>query len=271
MSDIAGIFDLPETEYHADKHVPGGSFSSTMAKHILRAPAYLRHYLDTPRQERAVFDFGHAVHAGVLGVGLEVEVLDFPDWRTKAAREARDEVYARGGVPMLERDYAPVEAAVAEVKAHELAGPMFAEGLPERSVYARDPETGLWLRARIDWITPDGWLIDLKTARSGEPYAFERVGRGFGYDLQAAFYCHVYHLATGIKPQGFRLVTVEGDAPHLVDVHEPPDWADIGEAKRKLACSIYKDCMTTGNWPGRPAVINRITSPDWALMEEEIE
>ena len=44
--------------------------------------------------------------------------------------------------------------------------------LPERSVYARDPETGLWLRARIDWITPDGWLIDLKTARSGEPYAF---------------------------------------------------------------------------------------------------
>lgn len=267
----AGVFDIPEVEYHADTHVPGGSFSSTMAKIILRSPAHLRHYLDTPSTEKAEFDFGHAVHAGVLGVGLQVTLLDYDSYRSKAAREARDAVYAEGGVPMLERDYTPVPAAVEAVKAHELAGPIFTEGQAEQSIYGQDPETGLWLRGRIDWITPDGYLIDLKTARTGEPYAFERAGRGFGYDLQAAFYCHVYHLATGKRPRGFRFVTVETTAPHLVDVHEPTDWLDIGEAKRKVATSLYLDCLTTGKWPGRPPVINRISSPDWALMEEEIE
>ena len=68
-----------------------------------------------------------------------------------------------------------------------------------------------------------------------------------------------------------RLITVESDAPHLVDVHEPPDWAEIGEAKRKLGTALYADCLARNHWPGRPAVINRITSPDWELPEEEIE
>lgn len=263
---MTGLVTLPEVDYHRRPE-----FSSTMARIILRSPANLRHYLDSPRRESPTFDFGHVVHAGVLGVGLEIDVLDYPDWRTKAAREARDAAYAEGRVPMIERDYVQVRAAVEAVKEHELAGPIFAEGVAEQSAFAVDPETGVPLRARLDWITPDGWLIDLKTAESGDPYRFERKGRGFGYDLQAAFYCHVYELATGKRPAGFRFVTVEGDAPHLVDVHEPTDWLDIGEAKRKLATSLYLDCMTTNKWPGRPAVINRISSPDWALQEEDIE
>lgn len=65
-----GLYEIPELEYHADKLVPGGSFSSTQAKQILKSPAHLRSYLDTPRVEKSVFDFGHIVHAGMLGVGL---------------------------------------------------------------------------------------------------------------------------------------------------------------------------------------------------------
>ena len=266
-----GLYEIPETEYHRDEAVPGGSFSSTMAKQILRSPAHLRHYLDAPRIEKDAYDYGHAVHAGVLGVGLDVVILDYPDWRTKKAQQERDEVRASGGVPYLERDYAGVRAAIAAVAEHPLAAEIFADGLAERSMFGVDPETGLWLRGRVDWITPDHYLVDLKTARNGEPHAFEREGRRLGYDLQGAFYTHLYKLATGTAPRGFRFVTVENDGPHLVDVHEPPDWADIGEAKRKLALSLYRDCLSTGQWPGRPPVINRISSPDWALIEEEIE
>ena len=81
----------------------------------------------------------------------------------------------------------------------------------------------------------------------------------------------VYQLATRRRPTGYRLITVETNAPHLVDVHEPPDWAEIGEAKRKLGTALYADCLAHNHWPGRPAVINRIASPDWELPEEEIE
>lgn len=266
-----GLYTVPEIEYHQDTMVPGGSFSSTMAKRILESPAHLRHYLDTPRVERPEFDFGHAVHAAVLGEGLGVHLLDFPDYRTKAAREERDAAYAAGLVPMLERDYAPVLAAASAVREHPIAGPIFASGRPEVSAYAIDPDSGLWLRGRFDWVTDDGLLVDLKTARDGEPYRFESAGRRLGYDLQQAFYTHLYGLATGSAPSGFLFVTVHSSAPHLVDVHQPPDWADIGEAKRKLATSLYAECLATDTWPGRPAVINRVTSPDWALMEEEIE
>ena len=262
-----GLYDVPELEYHADRE----TLSSTMLKTILRAPAYLRHYLDSPRAEKREFDFGHAVHGLVLGVGLDVAVLDHDSYRAKAAQAERDEAYAAGRAPMLAHEYARAEAAANAVRNHELAGPIFAEGRAEVSAYATDPDTGIPLRARIDWITPDGYLIDLKTARSGEPYAFERAGRGWGYEVQAAHYCHVYHLATGKRPAGYRLVTVEVDAPHLVDVHEPPDWAEIGEAKRKVGTALYADCLARDHWPGRPAVINRITSPDWELPEEEIE
>ena len=43
-----GLYDVPELEYHADRE----TLSSTMLKTILRAPAYLRHYLDTERVEK---------------------------------------------------------------------------------------------------------------------------------------------------------------------------------------------------------------------------
>ena len=262
-----GIYSIPELEYHADRD----ALSSTWLRRILDSPAYLRHYLDSPRTNQPEFDFGHAVHGGVLGVGLDVTILDFPDWRTKAARDERDAVYTAGGVPMLARDYTPIQAAVEAVKAHPLAGPIFADGTPEMSVYAVDPDTDVPLKARIDWIGSDGYLYDLKTARSGEPHAFERAGRGWGYEVQAAHYCHVYELATGTRPAGFRLVTVESGAPHLVDVHEPPDWPEIGEAKRARGTALYAECLATNSWPGRPAVINRITSPDWAREGEGIE
>ena len=262
-----GLYDVPELEYHADRE----TLSSTMLKHVLRAPAYLRHYLDTERVEKPAFDFGHTVHALVLGVGLGFEVIDAGSWRTKAAQEARDEAYADGRVPMLAHEYERAEMAADAVRNHELAGQILAAGRAEVSAYAIDPDTGIPLRARIDWTGDDGYLYDLKTARTGEPFAFERAGRGWGHEVQAAHYCHVYQLATRRRPTGYRLITVETNAPHLVDVHEPPDWAEIGEAKRKLGTALYADCLAHNHWPGRPAVINRIASPDWELPEEEIE
>ncbi|GAA2237493.1 hypothetical protein GCM10010401_07080 [Rarobacter faecitabidus] len=265
-----GIYDLPELEYHADP-IPGGSFSSTMAKQILKSPAHLRHYLDSPRVEKKEFDFGHIVHGGVLGVGLDVEVLDFDDYRTKAAREARDRAYAAGRVPIIERDYEPARDAIEAVKAHPIAWPLFAgDGLPERSAFAVDPSAGLWLRGRFDWITPSGILVDLKTTTDGAPFAFDSDARKLRYYLQAAFYMHVYQLATGDEPRGFMFVTVEKSAPHLVDAYQVGRAGlELGAMQTRRAIDTYKRCLDSGEWPGRPAVINELNPPLWAITEEE--
>lgn len=266
-----GIYDIAELDYHRDP-IEGGSFSSTMAKQILKSPAHLRSFLDAPRVEKAAFDFGHIVHAGVLGVGLEVEVLDFPDYKTKAAQDAKKAAYAAGKVPVIERDYATARAAIKAVKEHSIAGPLFAgPGTPESSAFAIDPDTGLWLRGRFDFTTPGDFLVDLKTTVDGEPNSFERGGRRLGYDVQQEFYKHVYRLATGRDPEGFAFVTVEKTAPHLVDVHMPTDWAELGASRVRRALDLYAECVKSGDWPGRPPVINRTPSPLWAFDDEEIE
>lgn len=265
-----GLYDIPELDYHADP-VAGGSFSSTQAKQILKSPAHLRAYLDSPRVEKKEFDFGHIVHAGVLGVGLQVEVFDFPDYKTKAAQDAKKVAYAAGKVPVIERDYAPARAAIKAVKEHAIAGPLFAgAGKPEDSAFGIDPTTGLWLRGRFDWTTPNRILVDLKTTRDGSPRAFARSAHDLGYPVQDAFYRHVYELATGQPPTGFVFVTVESSAPHLVDVHElETEWAQIGQQQMHRAITRYKQALDTNNWPGRPAVINTLEAPRWAVYEEE--
>lgn len=267
-----GLYDIPELDYHADP-VAGGSFSSTQAKQILKSPAHLRTYLDSPRVEKKEFDFGHIVHAGVLGVGLQVEVLDFPDYKTKAAQDAKKAAYAAGRVPVIERDYAPARAAINAVKEHAIAGPLFAgAGKPEDSAFGIDPTTGLWLRGRFDWTTPDTVLVDLKTTRDGSPHAFARSAATLGYDVQEAFYRHVYELATGHPPRGFVFVTVESTKPHLVDVHRGDDeWRLIGDQQMRRAIDRYKTALDTNQWPGRPAVINEMAPPPWVELEIEME
>lgn len=273
-----GIYDVPELAYHADP-VPAGSFSSTQAKQILKSPAHLRHYLDSPRAEKREFDFGHAVHAGVLGVGLEL--VEIPEKvlasngaaSTAAAKAFIAEAYLAGKVPLKAADLAPIGAAIQAVRDHEIAGPLFAgDGKPEQSAFAVDPETGLWLRGRFDWTTPNHILVDLKTVRDGAPSEFRRDVPKFGYDVQDAFYRHVYELATGEAPRGFVFVTVEKEAPHLVDVHElDVEWQEVGRTRMRRAIERYKRALDTGEWPGRPAVINTLSAPIWYLNEAEEE
>lgn len=259
-------YAMADEVYHADP-LKGttryGSFSSTQAKQILKSPAHLRSYLDEPRTHKPAFDFGHVVHHGVLGTGMVVKVLDFDDWRTKAAQTARDEAHAAGLVPMLRKDWKRAEAAIAAVKAHPLAGPLFRGGRPEVSAFAPDPITGLWLRARADYVQ-DGVLVDLKTAVDGEPRTFGRAASRLGYRVQDAFYRYVWEQATGEQITRFLFVTVEKTPPYLVDVHEGDDlWVEFGKMDVRRAIDLYARALDTGEWPGRPPIINPLASPPW--------
>jgi hypothetical protein len=158
------------------------------------------------------------------------------------------------------------------VREHAVAGPLFAgAGVAESSGFGIDPGTGLWLRGRFDWTTQGRVLVDLKTTRDGSPRAFARSAADLGYDVQEAFYRHVYELATGEAPRGFVFVTVETTAPHLVDVHQgDPEWQDLGHRKMRRAIDRYRRALDTGEWPGRPPTINDLAPTPWAITDEEL-
>src|SRR5690606_26383137 len=83
-----------------------------------RRPARFRYEQAHPPAPRPHFDFGTAAHKLVLGVGPELAVLDYPDWRTKAAREAAREARERGAIPLKRGDYEQIQAMAAALRAH---------------------------------------------------------------------------------------------------------------------------------------------------------
>jgi hypothetical protein len=269
MGDTKGLVpDVPETQYHADP-----ALSQSQAKVLLDCPARYRWQLDNPREDTQAFDIGHAAHAKVLGVGAEIEALDFDSWRTKAANEAATAARAAGRTPLLRKDADAVDRMAEAVLAHPTARAILErEGDSELSAWwqdAADDGRTVNCRARFDRITTtlseQPALVDLKTtARSAAPGTFAKAVVDYGYDLQAAWYTHGFEVITG-QPASFTFVVVEKDAPHLVAVHTLDDYfLERGERLRREAINIYAACAAADEWPGWGDEIHLLTPPRWA-------
>ena len=263
------VYGMPEIEYHA-----GPELSSTGAKRILRSPAHYQ-WEQEHRVEKAAYDFGHAVHALVLGTGLDIEVIDADGWRTKAAQDARKAAYAEGKVPMLAKDHARAVNTAVAVRSHPIAGPLFVAGEPEVSMFWTDETTGVRCRGRIDWLKDfaDGrTAIDLKTAADADPATWGRITAKYAYDLQAAWYLDGYQAVTGVVRLDYLHVVVESNPPHAVSVVRLDDEAlHIGALKAARARLVFAECSRTGQWPGYPEIVHPVGLPQWAIYEAEDE
>lgn len=280
-----GVYDdVPEKAYLADP-VVGGSLSSSGARTLVtRTPAHFDYGRKHGRPPRRAFDIGHGVHVGLLGTGAELVTIDADDYKTKAAREQRDAVYADGNTPLLPVEREQVAAMVAAVKAHPDAGPLFSRpAVAERTMVYRDEETGVMCRVRVDWTptVPTGarpLVVDLKTSVSADPEDFASSMAKFGYHLQAAWYCDAFTqlgLDNGHDPL-FLLVVVEKDPPHLVSIVEPDDEAmDYGMQLARRARHIYRDCTASGQWPGYQAPPGQVSTalalPSWLRRTYEAD
>jgi hypothetical protein len=273
-----GIYDMPNDVYHADP-VPEGSLSSSGARKLLApsCPA-LFHYEATHRRKPSkAFDFGHAAHQKVLGTGPELVVVDADSYRTRAAQTARDEAYAAGAVPLLPGEYAQVEAMAAALRAHPIANALFnpERGRAEQSLFWVDPISGVWLRARLDWLphsSPGRMIVaDYKTTVSAEPSSIERSMHTYGYHQQADWYENGV-LSLGIAEDvAFVFVFQEKTAPYLVTVVEPDAdslmWARVLNQK---AIDTYRNCKEAGHWPGYADEVVLASLPGWATKQYEI-
>ncbi len=267
-----GVYDLPEEIYHADP-VPAGSLSSSGARRLLppSCPARFRYEQQHGRPAKAEFDFGHAAHRLALGTGPELVVVDAADWRTKAAREARDAARAAGQMPLLAHEMEQVEAMAAALAEHPAAAALFGDGgAPEQSLFWVDDRSGIWRRARLDWfpVQRGRRLIvpDYKTARSADLDAIQRAAWSFGWAQQAAWYLDgvtALGLAGDAKP-AFLFVVQEKDAPYLVTVVElDPVALDIGRELNRRAIEIYKRCSREGRWPAYSDGVELVSLPGW--------
>lgn len=278
-----GVYDLSEEAYHADP-CPAPSLSSSIGKTVIsRTPrhAWVRHPRLNPKfqpENNAKFDLGKAAHTMTLGDKERFVLIEAADWRTKAAKEARDKAYADGKVPLLQEQYEQTlemaAAAHAQLAVHEEASTAYTDGIPEQTLVWREGE--IWCRCRLDWLPNEQEVFyDYKsTGTSANPETFTRTLFDLGYDFQAAFYRRGIRAVIGTAEPQFHFVVQENYPPYALSVIGlAPGYIDAAEKDVLKALDTWRWCLKNDSWPGYPNRIAYVEAPPWLearRMEREI-
>lgn len=237
-------YNIDEALYHADPL----SLSSSSAKTLIyEGPDALHEKASQPSQHSDNFDFGSVVHALVLGAG-EYAVIEADSYRSKAAREMRDELRAQGVAPILRTRLAVAQEMARSVFRHKEAASLLAQGHPEVSMWAMDPMTGVLMRGRVDWW--DGAVVDLKTT-SGDVTRTGWVHTvwSFKYAFQFAYYNRILEL-NDIEPQCPHWIVVSKRDPYEAGVFTPSnELMRRAEHDVDRALWLYAHCQETDTWP----------------------
>lgn len=260
MIAAPGLYNIPLEEYVADPCVDP-SLSSRVAHELLtRSPLHARelhprlnpHY--RPDTSGAA-ELGTIAHRIVLERSWrDIVVVNAPDYRTKAARQVRDDARANGKTPILAEPYKALEAMVTAWKPQFAAlDPVpFVGGLAERTLIWQ--EGPVWLRARPDylWDAVSYQVWDLKcTSTSAEPSTWIRR-RLFDshYYLQAAFQTRAVKRLFD-QPADFAFVIAETDPPYAVaTVGLDPEAMGFAQHQVDEAIELWRTCLESGRWPG---------------------
>lgn len=274
MIDKAGTYDIPFAQYLADP-CPDPSLSSSCAHTLIeRSPlhAWYRHPRlgGGVREDTNEADIGTIAHDIVLGGEGNIAIFDFPDWRTKAAQEARDEARAAGKTPILSHKMRPIldmaEAAREFIGTSDTLRDAFANGKAEQTVIAREGKT--WLRVRPDWLAGDGTAIHYKTSDgSVRPEDFIRgVMQRYGYGFVLAFYQRVMGGGTQL------ILAQEQNAPYACSlIALTPAKLAIELARVERAIKLWTECMATATWPAYGSRVHLAEPAAWEIAKAEAE
>jgi hypothetical protein len=286
-----GLYDeIPEAAYHLDPVEPGPSLSSSIAKLLVtRSPRHAA--FEHPKINRAkaldveaptkAMDIGTAAHKLILGRGRDIAEIAAADYRTNAAKAARDAARAAGRVPILSDDMATIkllaEAARDQIAGTELAG-IFDDGAAEVTGVWQDLG-GIWCRMRLDWL-PDAardgghiTVVDLKTTGgSGHPDDWQRTAFDMGYDFQEAHYRRgLLRLIPNVREIKFVFAVLEQDPPYGLALNVFSRQArEEAAILIDLAHGLWGECLRRNEWPGYPTETTHIDPPKYRSDRAEI-
>lgn len=161
-----------------------------------------------------------------------------------------------------------VEALCARARRHPWIADLLAGSEYEREVsaVARDPHTGLCLKARADlWMPGIATIGDLKTTTlRSDPATFAPLLWAMDYALGAAHYLHVFSEATGMDVDVYLWVVAPQRPPHVPRVYVADDMTlEKADAFATHLRQIVSRCLATGEWPGPAERIETIGFRAW--------
>ena len=271
------IEDMPMREYLADPADDPSITAGTVKRLTETAPGkvWLNNARLNPEYEEehaTKFDIGTAAHSLFVGAGEETVVIDAPDYRTKAAKEARDRAHSYGATPVLAKDYARVVEMAAVAEREFGANPEFGDLIPamKREATILWREVGVTCRSRPDFYieqtatTLVPIIVHYKTTGIAlSKRALERLAAGSGWDHTAEHYGSGVMALTGHEPEQYFAVQ-EVTPPYLCMTVRLDAAFTIGaRAARKAALRTWASCLRAEEWPGHPVETVRLECPPW--------
>lgn len=276
-----GIQKMDAEAYHADP-APTVSLSNSIIQIILNEslmhawhahprlnPSYQP---DTSRRS----EIGSVVHKLALGAGAEVAIINAKDYRTNAAKDAREDALAKRMIPCLSSDYEKAEALARPLRqaAEEYIGDRMEDCLTEHMIAWQ--EGGMWRRAMIDVVSRDLCrAADLKsTTASASPLACTRRVYDSGYHIQAQFYTKgldaIDPVNVGRRTFGF--IFGEQNEPYAVSppIELSEAGAEMARQQISVACALWDSALRARQWPGYPTATVIAEPPSWALMQWQL-
>lgn len=257
MSPTGKILDCSFANYHKDPcETP--SLSSSTARKIV-TESLLHAYTFHPRlggakdESTTEQEKGTILHKLLLGKGAELAILDHDEYRTKIAREERDEAIAQGKIPIKAKDFPQWEKAASiisgalEAKGFALTGQsevamQWIEEVNDKTVLCRGMMDNVFLK--------EGVIFDVKKVRSANPKDIARSFVRYGYDIQHEAYTRGLKAVTGCRDPFFVFLFCEIEPPYAVlPVAPSGEMKEIGRIRWEDALAKWELALRTNQWP----------------------
>ena len=248
------------------RKAPGLNFS--LAKHLLKSPAHFKAAQDEEKEETDAMRIGTLAHAMILEgkdlrdlYAIKPAGMSFATKEGKAWRDAQT-------LPILKEEDANMIPQAAQKITENPHAAHILKQCQHRETPIFGTIMGVQCKALLDCHGTDGvaWVInDLKTSTDASQKGFAKSVINFDLDLQAAFYCTLLANIEGLEtPPFFVWTAVEKAAPFANAVYTAEQWMESGMRKLERVMDLYKECVSSGEWPMPYRGINQLERPAWA-------
>lgn len=280
-----GIYDLSMEEYHGDCCDGPSVSASVLHKMNSECPAKVWEVspLNKSRVEdksTKAFDFGRASHSLTLGepeFAKHFVICPHDRLNANPGKQWNDnwkaEVEAGREKRALVRkdDFDDIRAMADARRRSPQCARAFQNGKPERSLIHRDPETGIYLKVRPDWLPDDpaqDFLQEYKTARTIQPRRLGMAVFDYGYHSQAALQFDVTALVLDVKPLGVAHIVQEKEIPYLAELKMfDVDQLEYGRKEYRRALRLFARCWEL-HLAGKP---ERVAWPGYTVDAQYFE
>ncbi|MAF06159.1 PD-(D/E)XK nuclease-like domain-containing protein [Herbaspirillum sp.] len=261
-----GVFvrNMPNAAYH---QYPGISNSGLSL--VARSPAHYA-YRSGFKSTRAM-DIGTAFHTALLEperYASEYMTIKGINDRRKYEYQQAKKIYGDHAT-LTDNEGASVDVMVESVRNNPDANAILSEpGHAELSAFAEDPETGVLLRCRYDWITDTQRVIDVKKTQDCRQRAFSRSVFAYRYYVQEAMYRHIFELIMGTQLDSYQFLAIEEHPPCANVLYTLDDMAKMkGHQEYREALLAYAEAEHKNEWPAYGLHSDICSLPDWVMMD----